>query len=337
MDSCHTTPFFSVLIPVYNAANFLQFTLNSVYNQTFQDFEIIAIDDGSTDNSYEILTSQNDSRLRIYRQENSGVSATRNRAIREAKGKYIAMLDSDDAWMEDHLELAARFFNKYPEYVWYLTNAPSVKQIADDDLKAPQKRTGSYMAMNWFLEAANIPMCSSCFILRELIKEDFFPVGIKMYEDNVAFSRFAMQHPMIGYATCHTAYYRSWGGAATIRFHHTRKLQQTGVELDALLEHQKLFCSNNCPKEAKLYFQYFSYRNWWGRIRSQHLLPWITEMKARKIVTGKTLTLWLILFAKLSDLFFRIMGKGVRLKYDSVVRKINREAAKNKVILSPVI
>ena len=243
------------------------------------------------------------------------------------------MLDSDDAWMEDHLELAARFFNKYPEYVWYLTNAPSVKQIADDDLKAPQKRNGSYMAINWFLEAANIPMCSSCFILRELIKEDFFPVGIKMYEDNVAFSRFAMQHPMIGYATCHTAYYRSWVGSATIRFHNIRKLQQTGVELDALLEHQKLFCSNDCPLAAKLSFQYFSYGNWWSRIRELSLVPWIEEMMKRRFVSGYLLTHWLILFAKLSDFFFRLMAKAVRIKFDATYKKIQNEASKQRIIL----
>ena len=157
-----------------------------------------------------------------------------------------------------------------------------------------------------------------------------------MYEDNVAFSRFAMLNPMIGSATCHTAYYRSWNGSATIRFHNIRKAQRTGVELDALLEHQKMFNSSNCPKEAKLYFRFFSYSYWWGRIRAQHLLSWIDEMRARQIVTGKLLTCWLIMFAKLSDLFFRIMGKGVRLKYNSVVRKIQKEAAKNKVILSPL-
>ncbi len=329
MDS----PFFSVLIPAYNAAEFLQFTLNSVYRQSFADFEIIVVDDGSTDNTLEILRGQTDNRLRFFTQPNSGVSVTRNRAIREGRGKYVALLDGDDAWSEDHLELAARFFRLYPEYVWYLSQAPRCTDISEKDLLRPSNSRGVYTAVNWFLEGVHIPMCSSCVLKRSALPEgDFFPVGIKMYEDNVAFCRLAMLHPMIGFLDSPTARYRIWGGSATDRFEQSRR-GQSGVELNALMAQQEMHQSSDCLPEARLFFRYFSYHNWWLRVRAHSMLTWIAEIKLREPVTGKWLTRWLVLFACLSDIFYRIMGKAVRLRYNAVVKEMAREAARQRVIL----
>lgn len=75
------TPIFSIIIPAYNVAKHIEQTLLSVYKQTVEDFEILVIDDGSTDGTNEILKSQTDSRLRVIRQQNSGVSVARNRGI----------------------------------------------------------------------------------------------------------------------------------------------------------------------------------------------------------------------------------------------------------------
>lgn len=329
-------PFFSVLIPAYNAAPFIEFTLQSVYQQTFSDFEIIVIDDGSVDKTYQILKAQTDKRLKIVRQDNVGVSLTRNRAIKMACGKYVALLDCDDAWTEDHLELAARFFKRYPNYVWYLAHAQRVSDVLANELTKPEKRCAQYEAINWFLEGAHIPMCSSCVILRAVLQgHDPFPVDIKMYEDNVAFSHIAMRYPMIGYLGCATAYYRIWGGSATDRFK-ALQYRRSGIELDALMEHQYMYASVDCPREAKLYFRFFSYSNWWGRIRSMSLIPWIDEMKKRQKVTGKWLTYWLIFFAYLSDIFYRTMGKMVRWRYNAVVRQMQCEAKKQHRFLGGV-
>lgn len=91
-------PKISVIIPVYNVAEFLTPAIRSVLNQTFKDFEIIAIDDGSSDNSAKILASlaKEDARIRPFYQQNQGVSNTRNKALELATGEYIAFLDSDD-------------------------------------------------------------------------------------------------------------------------------------------------------------------------------------------------------------------------------------------------
>jgi len=98
------TPTVSVIIPTYNRAHLVGRAIRSVLNQTFQDFEIIVVDDGSTDNTEEVVKSFNDPRIRYIRHEqNRGGSAARNTGIRAASGEYIAFLDSDDEWLPEKL------------------------------------------------------------------------------------------------------------------------------------------------------------------------------------------------------------------------------------------
>ena len=94
-------PFFSVIICTYNRAGFLARAINSVYNQTFKNFELVVIDDGSIDSTKELLKNFKD--VRYVAQNHQGVSAARNRGLGEARGEYIAFLDSDDEFLPDHL------------------------------------------------------------------------------------------------------------------------------------------------------------------------------------------------------------------------------------------
>ena len=100
------TPQISVLIPVYNAEKYLPQCLQSLAEQTYTDFEIIAVEDGSTDGSPEVLQSfaVRDKRLRIVRQKNAGVASARNRLLKEARGKYLAFVDADDWVKPNYLE-----------------------------------------------------------------------------------------------------------------------------------------------------------------------------------------------------------------------------------------
>lgn len=97
------TVLFSVVIPLYNRADVLAATLQSVFDQTCQDFEIVIVDDGSKDDPQTVVASIADPRIRLIRQDNAGGSAARNRGIDEARGRYIAFLDSDDRFLPDHL------------------------------------------------------------------------------------------------------------------------------------------------------------------------------------------------------------------------------------------
>jgi glycosyltransferase involved in cell wall biosynthesis len=104
-------PLVSVIIPSYNRAKLVPETIKSVLNQTFQDFEIIVVDDGSTDNTYKTVSSFP---VKYIKQENQGLPNARNTGIRAAQGKYIAILDSDDCFFENSLEKRVEVMEKYP-------------------------------------------------------------------------------------------------------------------------------------------------------------------------------------------------------------------------------
>lgn len=112
-------PFFSVVIPLYNKEVFIEDTLKSVLNQTFQDFEVIIVDDGSTDNSVDITNKFRDSRIKIYSQNNQGLSSARNTGIKNANTDFIAFLDADDLWLPHHLQQFYNLIHLYPENGMY--------------------------------------------------------------------------------------------------------------------------------------------------------------------------------------------------------------------------
>ncbi|MEQ3662248.1 MAG: glycosyltransferase family A protein [Flavobacterium sp.] len=104
----------SVVIPVFNKGFILNETLNSVLQQSFTNYEIIIINDGSTDNSLDIISTFEDSRIRIYSQDNKGAAAARNLGIRKSNGEFIAFLDADDYWFPNHLEELFKLTKQYP-------------------------------------------------------------------------------------------------------------------------------------------------------------------------------------------------------------------------------
>lgn len=105
-------PKISVNIPCYNSAPFISETLLSVLNQAYGDFEIIVMDDGSRDETGEIVRSFNDKRIKYFYKENEGLSETRNKGIAASSGEYIAFLDHDDLWLPEKLEKQMALFDK---------------------------------------------------------------------------------------------------------------------------------------------------------------------------------------------------------------------------------
>ena len=108
-------PFFSVVIPLYNKENYIQNTIESTLNQTFTDFEIIVVNDGSTDDSLNIVERfcQN-ANVHLFNRKNHGLSATRNFGIRKAKGQIIVLLDADDFWNPNYLSTLYELQKKFP-------------------------------------------------------------------------------------------------------------------------------------------------------------------------------------------------------------------------------
>ena len=108
----YTQPYFSIIIPTFNRIDFLIKTIESFQKQTFKDFEIIVVDDGSTDNTFEVISNLQISNLRIFKKNNEERCIARNYGLDKAEGKYINYFDSDDIALDNHLETAYNFFNK---------------------------------------------------------------------------------------------------------------------------------------------------------------------------------------------------------------------------------
>jgi glycosyltransferase involved in cell wall biosynthesis len=106
----------SIVIPAYNSSQYLSETIESIFSQTFSDYEVLIIDDGSTDNTAEIATrySQKDSRIKLLSQKNQGAAIARNTGMLIAKGEYIAFLDADDQWLPNKLAVHLEHFNRCP-------------------------------------------------------------------------------------------------------------------------------------------------------------------------------------------------------------------------------
>ncbi len=106
----------SVIIPTYNREKVIERSVRSVLNQTYSNIEVIVVDDGSKDNTEEIVKSINDDRIIYYKQENGGASKARNTGVKLATSEYIAFHDSDDSWREDKLEKQMNYLMENPQY-----------------------------------------------------------------------------------------------------------------------------------------------------------------------------------------------------------------------------
>jgi GT2 family glycosyltransferase len=152
-----STPLVSVIVPTYNRAYCLPRTLDSVRAQTHSRFEVILIDDGSTDGTADLVARcyGDDPRIKYFSQKNQGVTAARNRGLAQAQGDYIALLDSDDVWMPWKLELQLASFRHCPEIglVWTDMQAlgPEGNVVSNSFLRT------MYHAYRWFRTADLFP------------------------------------------------------------------------------------------------------------------------------------------------------------------------------------
>lgn len=172
-------PFFSIIIPTYNRTGLIEKTIRSVLNQTFKDFEVIIVDDGSTDDTKEIINSINDDRINYYYIENSERAAARNYGIKKAKGKYITFLDSDDLLFENHFEEAKHFIDRQQPLVFHqqyqIKNGDKEQKV---EIKLPIQKA---------LIKGNPLSCMGIFIKKEnalqnLFNEDRVISGSEDYE-----------------------------------------------------------------------------------------------------------------------------------------------------------
>ncbi|MCL2202463.1 MAG: glycosyltransferase [Defluviitaleaceae bacterium] len=176
-------PLVSVIMPTYNAGKTIKDSIQSVLSQSYTYFELIIIDDCSTDNTNEIIHMFTDPRIHyICNEKNSGVATSRNVGIKIATGEWIAFLDSDDIWDADKLTLQLSFANKVNAKISYTASFFMNFEGRRYNWVMPAVYKLNYKA----LLRRNLISCSSVLIKRELMSKHLFPTKPKTHEDYVA-------------------------------------------------------------------------------------------------------------------------------------------------------
>ena len=189
---------FSVVIPLYNKAQTIRGTLNSLMQQEFGDFEIIVVNDGSDDNSLEVVEDiKVNKEIRIVSQENRGVSAARNYGIALARFKYIALLDADDEWEPGFLLKIKTAIEKFPDAGFY--GAASWHRnitTGEQSCNIKPQYKDRISKVEYLSDPHNMPHTSAMVLSRKYFLQidsngEGFPVGMKVCEDWACFYRLA--------------------------------------------------------------------------------------------------------------------------------------------------
>jgi hypothetical protein len=260
----------SVVIPLYNKAATIEATVRSVLAQTWSEFELLVIDDGSSDGGAALVQAIRDPRLRLVAQPNAGVSAARNRGAELARHELIAFLDADDLWDPWHLDDLARLATAHPLATLYAT---AYTVIAEHGAARPIRlRSWSHdsefgLIEDYFRDIVEIehPVHVSAAMVRRsrFFAAGGFPVGVKAGEDLIACARLACAGPL-AYARRPSASYRlppisAARSADAIR--HPQRPDVVATELQRLQQ-----C---CPRMAPSIRRF---RGEWHRIRAMLFL-----------------------------------------------------------------
>lgn len=194
-------PKISVIIPTYNRAHCVKDAIDSVLAQSFRDFELIVVDDGSTDGTSKVVSAYGD-RLKMIRQVNSGVSAARNAGIEASHGKWVAFLDSDDTWEPDKLKVQAEDLRGNRGVVAHMVDGIicdvqtpylslfELRGLRDEFARKPFRERA-------LCDVLMTPFFTSCWMLRRKALEaaGFFDPSMKVFEDFDLLTRIALEGP----------------------------------------------------------------------------------------------------------------------------------------------
>lgn len=181
---------FSVIIPLYNKADTILGAINSIFNQTYKPFEIIIINDGSTDNSKEIVESIKNPLIKLFNKKNEGVSITRNFGIHKANCEFIAFLDADDEWLPNFLDEISKLINTFPSAIGYGTSylMKNSFNITEEIKLNKIKFQDDIGLIDNYIEVCNFsspPIWTSALCVKKdvIISVRGFPEGINYGED----------------------------------------------------------------------------------------------------------------------------------------------------------
>lgn len=210
-------------MPVYNGEKFIDNAIKSVFSQSCDMWELIIVNDGSTDGTEDLLLKYSDNeKVKIITQQNAGVSVARNNGVKAAKERYIAFLDADDVWHENHLEVMYDLIKKYPDAGLYGTfsNAELVNGEKITECDFFRNREDIVYLEDFFLEyhkdksAKMFTVITTCVSKEAFDKAGGFPVGCKIGEDLELSLRVAAYYPVV-LSKIATATYKKENSTAT--------------------------------------------------------------------------------------------------------------------------
>lgn len=186
-------PFFSIILPSYNRASFIKKSLLSVQNQVFEDWELIFVDDGSTDETAKIVANFKEKRFRYFYQQNQERSIARNNGIEKASGKYICFLDSDDEYLPNHLEiLHQNILEKNEPTAFFYTGI--YKSENQNRTKIPLPKKVLKNPIEHLLTHTIFP--TSACLHRDIFKEFQFKPKMSYWEDTALWLQIATKFPL---------------------------------------------------------------------------------------------------------------------------------------------
>lgn len=190
------TPYVSVIMKVYNGEDYLCDAIDSILNQSFENYELLILDDASSDSSLDIIETYRDSRIRVLiNKENQGIVKGQNRLINEAKGKYIAVMDCDDISFSDRLEKQVAFLDGNPDYILCASNR---KEIIDNKYISSIKiKKYTCNSIKFAMYFKNIVTHSSIMFRSEMYKDEGILYGPEnLAEDYGAILDMMEKHPI---------------------------------------------------------------------------------------------------------------------------------------------
>lgn len=194
------SPRFSVVIPLYNKEKHISCTISSVLAQSFQDFKIVIVDDGSTDGSVDAVNLVKDDRVKVISQINAGVSVARNRGVEESNGDYIAFLDADDEWLPCHLEELDKLIKEFPGCgiysVAHFTMQEGIKYYPSTGVSKEFRGIVDNVFDTFGKGLALVNSSTACVHRPAFIKSGGFPIGIKCGEDVYVWLKMAFANRM---------------------------------------------------------------------------------------------------------------------------------------------
>lgn len=258
----------SVVVPLYNKEKQIKRTIQTVFNQTFQNFEVVIVNDGSTDNSVLEIEKIGDPRIRLIHQKNAGVSAARNRGIEEAKYELIAFLDADDEWKPEYLATQYELYKEYPQCSVFACNYEFRDyngNISNTIIRKLPFDGQDGVISNYFEVAScsHPPLWTSAVMAKKEALQAIggFPVGVRSGEDLLTWARLAVKYQICYSTKALSVYYLDESyNLTSVPPRHQDENDPVGKQLKTIRK--------QCIKDKKMYHDLRMYIALWHKMRA---------------------------------------------------------------------